>query len=93
MYFITIQIHVSFQRVTRIHTTYRPTDSVSLRGDAALQFLSFVSVFKALLSHSEELGKACTYKYSEPWLGSSLLLVEGKCMNTEQTSVSDRLSL
>jgi hypothetical protein len=35
-------------------------------------------LFKALLTDSEELDKSCIYKYSEPWLGSSLLLAEGK---------------
>jgi hypothetical protein len=35
-------------------------------------------VFKALLSHSEEVAKSCTYKYSVPWFGSSIGLAEGK---------------
>jgi hypothetical protein len=35
-------------------------------------------LFKALLADGEEMGKSCTYKYSKPWLGSSLLLAEGK---------------
>jgi hypothetical protein len=40
--------------------------------------LTFVFVFKALLSDGEEVGKSCTYKYSVPWFGSSLGLAEGK---------------
>jgi hypothetical protein len=34
-------------------------------------------LFQALLSDSDELAKSFTYKFSEPWLGSSLLLAEG----------------
>jgi hypothetical protein len=39
-----------------------------------------VCLFQALLANSDETGKSSNYKFSEPWLGSSLLLAEGRLM-------------
>jgi hypothetical protein len=47
--------------------------------------LSFFVCLKALLSDGEEVGKACTYKYCRPWLGSSLAVAEGKASTPVST--------
>jgi hypothetical protein len=47
-------------------------------GSLHTNLIVFVSVFKAVLSDSEEVGRPCIYKYWEPWLGSSLAIAEGK---------------
>ncbi|XP_033607274.1 cytochrome P450 4C1-like [Cryptotermes secundus] len=66
-----------FQNMVQISREYDSTFCF-WKGYELFVFVQDVKHIAALLSDGEEVNKSCTYKFSVPWLGSSLPIAEGK---------------
>ncbi|GFG36201.1 hypothetical protein Cfor_03141 [Coptotermes formosanus] len=66
-----------FFKMVQLSQMYKSTFCL-WKGYELFVFVQDIRHIAALLADSEEVARSCTYKYSKPWLGSSMLLAEGK---------------